>query len=558
MGALIGLEPRSYYIQNALLVVLGLYVLYRVSQWMHKVYRVRTRYHDIPSLPRHLIWGNLINAGKKLNPSLNRHPDYGFKEIWHEVGEPGCFLVEFAPIEDRAFLIIAELQYAEVLANSTEEFKYSIPKSNYYDHLKPVLGAESIATEDGAAWKAMRKRFNPLFRPRYIYSLRGPIVSRVEIFVKRLQSLTNSGITFKMANYAADLTIDIITQLTIAHDSKAQSTPESHSKKSRTGLLRARQRLKETVYAQGQGVGLHTIDPFRPLESLFYETIVNHKLTRLVKARIGSPDTTFKSKSIMQLAVSGHSPNKAFIRSCVDQVKTFLFAGQDTTATLIQWIRYEMSKASHSPQHATILSRLRGEHDAVFGPHPLSALQVLSSSATPGSEAILTSRLPYTTAFIKETLRLHPPAATVRAVPWEATSLTLPFSSQPVSIAGLQIYPSLHLIQRNPKVWGPDAHVFNPGRWLDEAYLAKLPAGAYRPFERGPRNCIGQELAILGVIVVLACVARGFEFEKVGLTGRPVVDGGDQEREVWSDHVATSVPVDGMVMRVRMSEKAEF
>ncbi|KAL9610908.1 MAG: hypothetical protein Q9167_004418 [Letrouitia subvulpina] len=558
METLTGLEPKLYHVQSTLLVILALYLSYRISQWIYKAYRIRIRFHDIPSLPRHLIWGNLINAGERLKPSLKRHPDYGFEEIWRDLGEPGCFLVDLAPVEDRGFLIIAEPQYVEALVNSTEEFKYSIPKSNSYRALKSVLGAESIITKEGAAWKAMRKRFNPFFQPRYIHSLTGSIVSRVDIFVERLQSLAKSGITFKMADYAQDLTTDIITQLTIAQDFNAQSTPEGHGEKSPTGLLTASRRLSEMVYDTGQGVGFHMIDPIRPLKSLFYESIFDHKLTAILKASISSTDITSESKSITQLAVSGLSPNKALIRSCVDQIKSFLFAGQDTTATLIQWICYEMSKASHSPQHATILSRLRQEHDAVFGPHPFSALHVLSSLATAESESILTSKLPYTTAFIKETLRLHPPAATVRAVPWEATSLSLPLPSHPVSIAGLQIYPSLYLIQRNPNIWGPDAHLFNPGRWLDDAYLARLPLGAYRPFERGPRNCIGQELAMLEGRVVLVSVARGFVFEKVGLTGRAVVDGGEKEREVWSEHAVTSVPVDGMVMRVSMNEKATF
>ena len=557
METLTGLDPRLYHIRRTLLVVLALYVSYRISRWVYKAYRVRTQFYDIPSLPRHRIWGNLINAGERLKPSLKRHPDYGFEEIWRELGEPGCFLVDFAPVEDRGFLVIAEPQYVEAVVNSTEHFKYSVPKSNNYHPLKPVLGAESILTKEGAAWKAMRKRFNPGFQPRYIHSLTNPIVSRVEIFVGRLQSLAKSGTIFKMADYAQDLTTDIITQLTIAQDFNAQSTPEGHGEKSPTGLLTAGRRLSELVYDVGQGVGLHMIDPIRPLKSLFYESIFNHKLTAIVKARISRPtDTTSESKCILQLAVSGLTPNDALIRSCVDQLKSFLFAGQDTTATLIQWMCYEMSKASHSPHHATSLSRLRQEHDVVFGPHPFSALQILSSLATAESESILTSKLPYTTAFIKETLRLHPPAATVRAVPWDATSFSLPLPSHPVSVAGLQIYPSLYLIQRNPNVWGPDAHLFNPGRWLDDAYIAGLPVGAYRPFERGPRNCIGQELAMLEGMTALVSIARGFAFEKVGLTGRVGVDGGEREREVWSEHAVTSVPVDGMVMRVSMSEKA--
>ena len=358
-----------------------------------------------------------------------------------------------------------------------------------------------------------------------------------------------------MADYAQDLTFDIITQLAIAQDFHAQSTAEGYNEKSPTGLITASRRLSELVYNVGQGVGFHMIDPVRPLKSIFYESIVDRKLTSIVQSRISSTDASSQPKSITQLAVSGLCPDKDLVRSCVHQIKSFLFAGQDTTATLIQWACYEMSKAGHSQHHARVLSRLRREHDAVFGPHSLSALSILSGPATTELESILTSKLPYTTAFIKETLRLHPPAATVRVVPWDATSLSLPLPSHPVSIAGLQVYPPLHLIHRNPNVWGPDAHLFNPDRWLDDAYIANLPVGAYRPFERGPRNCIGQELAMLEGKVVLVSVARAFEFVKVGLTGREVVDRGEKDREVWSEHRVTSVPVDRMVMRVSKTGK---
>lgn len=39
--------------------------------------------------------------------------------------------------------------------------------------------------------------------------------------------------------------------------------------------------------------------------------------------------------------------------------------------------------------------------------------------------------------------------------------------------------------------------------------------GAFRPFEFGPRNCIGQELAMLELKLVLVMTARGFEVKSV-------------------------------------------
>lgn len=449
-------------------------------------------------------------------------------------------------------LIIAEPQYVETLVQPSEQFKYSLPKSDTYDALKPLIGYESMVTAEGADWKAMRKRFNPGFQPRHIHSMSGSVVSKTEIFVQRLESAAESGITFKLADYAKDLTTDIITRVTMAQDFHAQSTPDGQGEKSLFGLLTASRRLSELCYAVGQGTGLYLIDPVRAFKEFHYRSVLDRKLTAIISPQIYFPDANSASKSITQLAVAGLAPNKAMLRSCVDQVKSFLFAGQDTTATLISWLCYQMSKASYCPHYATALSRLREEHDAVFGSDPFSAIHVLSSQDAVNSESILTSELPYTTAFIKETLRLHPPGATTRIIPEDATTLTLPIP-HPVCIAGLRVYPPQYLIHRNAKIWGPDAHLFKPDRWHDEAYIAALPAGAYRPFERGPRNCIGQELAMLEGKVVLACVARGFVFEKVGLTGRDAGDGKAKEREVYSALAVTSVPVDGMMMRVSMS-----
>ncbi|KAM0713615.1 hypothetical protein Q7P37_010577 [Cladosporium fusiforme] len=546
-------QPDAFATWGILLTCITLYALHRFYRWTYSAYLIRTSYKDIPSLPRHPIWGNLVNAGERLRPSLRRHPDYGFEEIWHELGDPGCFLVDLAPVEDHAFLIIAEPQYIEAFVNPSESFKYSMPKSETYEFIKPLIGPESMVTQEGEAWKALRKRFNPGFQPKYIHSLSGSIISKTEIFVRRLQLAAEKRIVFKLGTYAQDLTQDIITELVIAKNFNAQTTPDGQGEKSPLGILTVNRRLSSLCYVAGLGVGLHMIDPIRPLKAAFYEWWLRRKLTAIVRESISSKDNTNGSRCITQLAVSGMQPTDSLVHSCVDQVKSFLFAGQDTTSTLIQWLCYEMSKSVHSPQHAQALSRLRLEHDTVFGPGPFSALQVLAESHPTGSESIINSRLPYTRAFLKETLRLHPPAATIRVVPKNAPIMTLSLPSGTVSIAGLRMYPAQYLIHRNHKIWGPDALEFKPDRWLDNAYMSKMPPGAFRPFERGPRNCIGQELAMLEGMIVLVAVARAFVFEKAGLTGQTVLDNGEKEKEVWSEYAVTSVPVDGMEMRVSMS-----
>lgn len=195
-----GLHSSSNGIRSTLLFIVVLYVLYRFTRRTYKAYCIRSRHHDTPSLPRHPVWGNLVNAGQRLKPSLNRHPDYGFEEIWRDLGEPGCFLVNLAPIEDRGFLTVAEPLYIEAFVNSTEDFKYSFPKSAVYHALAPLIGSQSMISQEGTGWKALRKRFSPGFQPKYIHSLSGSVVSRTKVFVRRLQSAAREDLTFKLAD----------------------------------------------------------------------------------------------------------------------------------------------------------------------------------------------------------------------------------------------------------------------------------------------------------------------------------------------------------------------
>jgi hypothetical protein len=65
-------------------------------------------------------------------------------------------------------------------------------------------------------------------------------------------------------------------------------------------------------------------------------------------------------------------------------------------------------------------------------------------------------------------------------------------------------------MHRSPRIWGPDANDFKPERFLPPQ-SESIPPNAYRPFEKGPRNCIGQELALIEMRIVLALTIREYD-----------------------------------------------
>jgi cytochrome P450 len=190
-----------------------------------------------------------------------------------------------------------------------------------------------------------------------------------------------------------------------------------------------------------------------------------------------------ESGDILDFALSDPL-NTISIPELVDQLKTFFFAGHDSTASTISWSYYFLS---HNP---AALSALRAELDEVFGigttPEEV-ARQLLQSP-----KAHL--RVEYTMAVIKESLRLEPPAATARTAPRNYSFTT---SSGKIyhPTEGCMLYFLPWLMHHDESVWGETAEEFRPERFLS----AEAAPRGYMPFSKRPRDCIGSTLAYLEV-----------------------------------------------------------
>lgn len=94
-------------------------------------------------------------------------------------------------------------------------------------------------------------------------------------------------------------------------------------------------------------------------------------------------------------------------------------------------------------------------------------------------------------------------------------SFVVPTKQGNSNLDGDWIYLNHNLMGRDRTVFGDTADEFIPERWLDDS--APLPPSAWRPFENGPRNCTGQELATIESRIILAILIRRYNFSKVGL-----------------------------------------
>jgi cytochrome P450/NADPH-cytochrome P450 reductase len=75
-----------------------------------------------------------------------------------------------------------------------------------------------------------------------------------------------------------------------------------------------------------------------------------------------------------------------------------------------------------------------------------------------------------------------------------------------------QIMMNLYGLHHDPKVWGDDANVFRPERFLDGGW-ERLPKNSWKAFGDGARACIGRTFAEQEMIMVVALILQKFQVE---------------------------------------------
>jgi cytochrome P450 len=119
-------------------------------------------------------------------------------------------------------------------------------------------------------------------------------------------------------------------------------------------------------------------------------------------------------------------------------------------------------------------------------------------------------RLAYVDAVVRETLRLYPPLALQAREPLRDDVIAgheIP--------KGVRLFISSYVSHRHPDYWD-EPERFAPGRFLDGAERAPY---AWFPFAFGPRECLGVQLALLELRLIVAMLGQAFRFEP--LAARP-------------------------------------
>jgi cytochrome P450 len=195
-----------------------------------------------------------------------------------------------------------------------------------------------------------------------------------------------------------------------------------------------------------------------------------------------------------------------------DEVKTQLLAGHETSSMMLTWACYLLAA------HPDAMAKAVREVDEKLGLDAgvCDSLVPGAAAKTPGFDDF--KNCEYLGWVLKEAMRVFTPVPVLNRE-----------STQEDVLGGFKIPPktaimvSVWALHMSKDIWGPDAESFRPERFSAEESRTRHPF-AYLPFSQGPRNCIGQNLAIMEAKVVLGTLLRRFKLAMTPGQPKPVTD----------------------------------
>ncbi|KAL2041650.1 hypothetical protein N7G274_005434 [Stereocaulon virgatum] len=481
-------------------------LLVSLFAFLVKLYRARVkiarlRNQGLPMPPWHPILGHLYFC-YQISSTLPKdaHPNYLPDMIRRKLPDLGpIYYLDTWPFGPQMLVVSSTRGLYQI----TQE--HSLPKYPALKYfLQPIAEGLDLVTMEGNLWKTWRGIFNPGFSAGYLMSLTKSIVAETETFCGILERLSQEHAVFRMKDLTDNLTMDIIGRIVM----NAELGSQMHSNPLVDGL---RMQVKWLTF----GADVNPItryNPLRPIVHWYNSWRMNDYVTRIIDSRfteLQSEEGTVDkgNKSIIDLVLtaylSGNAARKSpamdstFKRFTMSQIKLFLFSGHDTTSSTVCYIFYILAT------NPVVLARVRAEHVSVLGPDASKFASVIAS------DPFLLNELPYTIAVIKEVLRMFPAVSGTRA--GEPNFHVTDDLGRRFPTDGFLVWDNPQVIHRDPIYWRkPDD--FIPDRWLvapgDPLHPVK---GAWRPFSHGPRNCIGQELAMNEMKIMMVMTAQRFD-----------------------------------------------
>jgi cytochrome P450 len=343
-----------------------------------------------------------------------------------------------------------------------------------------VLIGDGLFSSEGSFWRRQRRLAQPAFHRERIAAFGALMVETIAAMLARWEPIAAAGTPFDVAPEMSRLTLDVVGKALFSMDLSGEAAEVGCAL--RVALEHVTYLAFSVFYAPlviPTPRNLRFRRALRALDAVVYDVIATRRragddagdlLAMLLRAR---DEETGEGMSDRQLR---------------DEVMTFFLAGHETTAVALAWTWYLLAR------HPAVEERLRAEVGAVL------------DGRAPTVEDL--GALVYTRMVVEEVLRLYPP---LWAFPRQTIAEDEIGGYRITANSLVSICP--YVTHRHPEFWD-DPERFDPERFTPERAAAR-PRYAYLPFSGGPRQCIGNEFALMEAQLAVAMTVQSYRLSLV-------------------------------------------
>jgi cytochrome P450 len=398
-------------------------------------------------------------------PAIRRDPVGAFADAARRYGR----IVHFKIGPRRGYLLTDPDDVRHVLQDNARNYH----KSPLYDKLRTVIGNGLLTSED-EFWLRQRRIAQPAFHRQRMAELAGVMADAARDAAAAWAPIASTGRPVDVDEEMMRLTRTVVVRTLLGSDLGPFTSK----------IDRAWTIINEHIGASFWSLGFTDAWP-TPKNRRFQaaRAVLRGAVDHVIAERRRHPDERNDLLSMLMSARDEDTGESMTDEQLRVEVTTFLLAGQETTSLALTWTWYLLS------QNPDARHRLEHEIDVVLGDRP------------PGYADL--ANLPYLRMVIDESMRLYPPA-------WG-------FSRQAMGddrLGGFRLprgwlaFVIPYVLHRLPAYW-PDPERFDPERFLPER-SADRPKFAYIPFGAGPRQCIGNQFALIETQLSVATFAQSY------------------------------------------------
>ena len=403
-------------------------------------------------------------------PAIRRDPTGVFARAAERFGN----VVYFKIGPRRGYLITNPADIRHVLQDNARNYH----KSPLYQKVRMSIGNGLLTSEDDF-WLRQRRIAQPAFHRQRVSALAGVMARAVRETADEWQSLAADGRPVDVSEEMMRLTRTVVLRALLGGN-LGPFTPK---------IDQAWAVINEHIGGSFWSLGI--AERFQRAKARRFEEarfVLRQAVDYVINERRRDPSESADLLSMLMDARDGETGEHMTDEQLRVEVTTFLLAGQETTSLALTWTWYLLS------QYSAARERLEAEIDSVLNGRPPDYSDL--------------ANLPYTRMVVDEAMRLYPPA-------WG-------FSRQALAddtLGGFRLprgwlaFVIPYVLHRLPAYW-TDPDTFDPERFSADR-SADRPKFIYIPFGAGPRQCIGNQFALIEGHLSVATLAQRYRLQLV-------------------------------------------